>query len=92
MEVSEGREALRNAGLAIIAVGVVLSGLVYGRTFLVPLANWLQHSTGSWHAVFVVATIANLAVAACALFVVKPLRARQTAATVAPQAQVRAAE
>jgi predicted PurR-regulated permease PerM len=38
MEVSEGREALRNAGLAIIAVGVVLAGLVYGRTFLVPLA------------------------------------------------------
>lgn len=38
MEVSEGREGLRNAGLAIIAVGVVLAGLVYGRTFLVPLA------------------------------------------------------
>jgi len=38
MEVSEGREPLRNAGLAIIAVGVVLAGLVYGRTFLVPLA------------------------------------------------------
>jgi predicted PurR-regulated permease PerM len=38
MEVSEGREGLRNAGLAIIAVGVVLAGLVYGRTFLIPLA------------------------------------------------------
>ena len=38
MEVSEGREALRNAALAMIAVGVVLAGLVYGRTFLIPLA------------------------------------------------------
>ena len=38
MEVSESGEALRNAGLAIIAVGVILAGLVYGRTFLVPLA------------------------------------------------------
>ena len=39
MEVSDGgREALRNAGLAIIAVGVVLAGLFFGRTFLVPLA------------------------------------------------------
>ena len=38
MEVSDDREALRNAGLAVIAVGVVLAGLVYGRTFLVPLA------------------------------------------------------
>jgi hypothetical protein len=43
--------------------------------------------------VFVVATIANLAVAACALFVVKPMRARHRAATMeAPRAQVRAAE
>jgi AI-2 transport protein TqsA len=31
-------EGLRSAGLAIIALGVVLTGLVYGRTFLVPLA------------------------------------------------------
>ena len=31
-------EGLRNAGLAVIAVGVVLAGLVYGRTFLLPLA------------------------------------------------------
>jgi predicted PurR-regulated permease PerM len=29
---------LRNAGLAILAVGVVLAGLIYGRTFLLPLA------------------------------------------------------
>lgn len=31
-------EGLRSAGVAIIALGVVLAGLVYGRTFLVPLA------------------------------------------------------
>jgi hypothetical protein len=31
IEVSEGKEGLRNAGLAIIAVGVILAGLVYGR-------------------------------------------------------------
>jgi OFA family oxalate/formate antiporter-like MFS transporter len=77
--------ATTNAGLLYTAKGTA--------SFLVPAANWLQHSTGSWHAVFVVATIANLAVAACALFVVKPLRARQTAATVAaPPVQVRPAE
>jgi len=35
---SRHNESLRNAGLAIIAVGVVLAGLVYGRTFLLPLA------------------------------------------------------
>jgi AI-2 transport protein TqsA len=35
---SRRSEGLRNAGLAIIAVGVVLAGLVYGRTFLLPLA------------------------------------------------------
>jgi AI-2 transport protein TqsA len=31
-------EGLRNAGLAIIAFGVVIAGLVYGRSFLIPLA------------------------------------------------------
>ena len=30
---------------------------------LVPAASWLQSQTGSWHAVFVVAAIANIAVA-----------------------------
>ena len=32
------RQGPRNAGLAIVAAGVVLVGLVYGRTFLLPLA------------------------------------------------------
>jgi predicted PurR-regulated permease PerM len=31
-------EGLRNAGLAIIALGVAIAGLVYGRSILVPLA------------------------------------------------------
>src|SRR5690348_15146032 len=77
--------ATTNAGLLYTAKGTA--------SFLVPLANMLKTSTGSWHAVFVVATIANLAVAACALFVIKPMRARHRAATMeAPRAQVRAAE
>src|SRR5207249_11254167 len=47
-----------NAGLLYTAKGTA--------SFLVPAASWLQSQTGSWHAVFVVATIANLAVAATA--------------------------
>jgi OFA family oxalate/formate antiporter-like MFS transporter len=42
----------------------------------VPAASWLQSHTGGWHSVFVVATILNLAVAALAFFVLKPLRQR----------------
>ncbi len=38
------------------------------------MASWLQSSTGGWHAVFVVAAVANIAVGATALLVVKPLR------------------
>ncbi len=75
--------ATTNAGLLYTAKGTA--------SFLVPLANWLQHQTGSWHAVFVAATIANLVVAAAALFIVKPMRARQFAATAA-RVQIRAAE
>jgi OFA family oxalate/formate antiporter-like MFS transporter len=64
--------AATNAGLLYTAKGTA--------AFLVPAASWLQSQTGSWHAVFVVATIANLAVAATAFFVIKPMRAaRRTA-------------
>jgi OFA family oxalate/formate antiporter-like MFS transporter len=59
--------AATNAGLLYTAKGAA--------SFLVPAASWLQSYTGSWHAVFVVATIANLAVAATAFFIVKPMRA-----------------
>jgi OFA family oxalate/formate antiporter-like MFS transporter len=44
--------------------------------WLVPLASVLREYTGGWQAVFVIATIMNLAVAALALFVLKPLRRR----------------
>jgi OFA family oxalate/formate antiporter-like MFS transporter len=47
--------------------------------FLVPLANVLKAATGSWHAVFVVTAIMNFVTAALALFVLRPLRSRQTA-------------
>ena len=42
--------------------------------FIVPLANILKANTGSWHAVFVVASIMNLIVVGLALFVVRPMR------------------
>ena len=76
--------ATTNAGLLYTAKGAA--------AFLVPVANWLQTQTGSWHAVFVVATVANLVVAATALFVVKPMRARQLAMGNAVRTQMRAAE
>ena len=47
--------------------------------FLVPVANMIKHSTGSWHMVFVVTAIMNLIVVALALFVLKPMRARASA-------------
>ena len=59
--------AAANAGMLYTAKGTA--------AFLVPVASWLQSSTGSWHAVFVIAAITNVAVAATALLVVKPMRA-----------------
>ncbi len=49
--------------------------------FLVPLANIIKNATGSWHMVFVVTALMNFAVVLLALFVLKPMRARQVAAT-----------
>jgi MFS transporter, OFA family, oxalate/formate antiporter len=46
---------------------------------MVPLANVLKDASGGWQAVFVVTAIANFAVVALALFVLRPLRARQQA-------------
>jgi OFA family oxalate/formate antiporter-like MFS transporter len=51
----------------------------------VPAASWLQSYTGGWHAVFVVAAIANLAVAATAFFIVKPMRAAHYSEVAAAQ-------
>lgn len=47
--------------------------------FLVPVANMIKASTGSWHMVFLVTALMNLAVVGLALFVLKPLRSRATA-------------
>jgi OFA family oxalate/formate antiporter-like MFS transporter len=68
--------AATNAGFLYTAKGAA--------SFLVPAASWLQSSTGSWHAVFVVAAIANVAVAVMALLVVKPLRAAVQRGPIAP--------
>lgn len=47
--------------------------------FLVPLANVLKSTTGSWHSVFVVTALMNFVVVAMAIFVLKPMRARRIA-------------
>jgi OFA family oxalate/formate antiporter-like MFS transporter len=47
--------------------------------FLVPVANMIKTSTGSWHMVFLVTAVMNLLVVALALFVLKPLRSRTVA-------------
>src|ERR1035438_8219046 len=44
--------------------------------FLVPVANLIKASTGSWHMVFVVTACMNLVVVELALFVLKPMRSR----------------
>ena len=67
--------ATTNAGLLYTAKGAA--------SFLVPAASWLQSQTGSWHAVFVVAAVANILVGATALFVVKPMRASAQRAALA---------
>jgi OFA family oxalate/formate antiporter-like MFS transporter len=79
-----GRYATTNAGLLYTAKGT--------SSWLVPLATLLKEQTGSWHGVFVAATIMNLAVAALAILVLKPLRANQQAAAPRPQAAGMAAE
>jgi MFS transporter, OFA family, oxalate/formate antiporter len=47
--------------------------------FLVPIANLIKASTGSWHMVFVVTAVMNFAVVGMALFVLRPLRSHQIA-------------
>lgn len=46
---------------------------------LVPLANVIKTSTGSWYTVFVVAAVMNFIVVAMALFILPPLRRAQKA-------------
>jgi OFA family oxalate/formate antiporter-like MFS transporter len=59
------RNATANAGLLYTAKGTA--------ALLVPLGNTIATATGSWHAVFVIAAVANAAAALMALFVLKPL-------------------
>jgi OFA family oxalate/formate antiporter-like MFS transporter len=58
-------------------------GLLYTAkgtsAFLVPVANLIKSSTGSWHLVFLLTAIMNIAVVAIALFILKPMRARMMA-------------
>ena len=44
--------------------------------FLVPVANMIKTATGSWHMVFAVTAVMNIAVVGLALFVLKPMRRR----------------
>jgi OFA family oxalate/formate antiporter-like MFS transporter len=48
-------------------------------SLLVPLANVLTNTTGSWHAVFYVAAILNIVAAVMALVVLRPMRRRAMA-------------
>jgi OFA family oxalate/formate antiporter-like MFS transporter len=63
--------ATTNAGLLYTAKGT--------SVWVVPLASIVKDYTGTWHAVFIIATVMNLLVAATALFVLKPMRARAMA-------------
>ena len=64
--------ATTNTALMYTAKGV--------SAFGAPLANVLKTYTGSWHTVFVVASVMNLLVVAAALFVVRPMRLSMSAA------------
>ena len=68
-------------------------GLLYtakgASAFLVPLANVIKASTGSWHLVFAATAFMNLVVVGLALFVLKPLRYNQIEARPAQLARAR---
>jgi OFA family oxalate/formate antiporter-like MFS transporter len=61
------KHAATNSGLLYTAKGAA--------AWLVPLASLIKESTGSWTAVFTLATVMNVVVALAALFVLKPMRA-----------------
>jgi OFA family oxalate/formate antiporter-like MFS transporter len=72
-----GKYAAANAGLLYTAKGTA--------SLLVPLANQLVDLTGSWFAVFLVASLLNAVVALAALLVLKPLRSGIMLSQVPPQ-------
>jgi OFA family oxalate/formate antiporter-like MFS transporter len=82
-DVYGSRYATTNAGLLYTAKGTA--------AWLVPVANVLKSYTGTWHTVFVVATLMNVAVALAAFFVLKPLRVSQMASAMANQSTNRSA-
>jgi OFA family oxalate/formate antiporter-like MFS transporter len=47
--------------------------------FLVPVANMIKSSTGSWHMVFLATALMNFLVVGIALFILKPMRSRVVA-------------
>jgi len=51
--------------------------------FLVPIANMIKDATGGWHMVFVATAIMNFVVVALAIILLKPRRARTSAASAA---------
>jgi OFA family oxalate/formate antiporter-like MFS transporter len=61
--------AASNAGMLYTAKGTA--------ALLVPLSSVLMTATGSWHSVFVAASVMNAAAALLAWFVLRPLRRRQ---------------
>jgi len=65
-DVYGAKHAATNSGLLYTAKGTAV--------WLVPLASLVKVETGSWTAVFLVATIMNVAVALAALFILKPMR------------------
>ena len=58
--------AAANAGLLYTAKGTA--------SLLVPLSSVLAAATGSWHAVFIVASVMNAVAALLAWFVLRPMR------------------
>jgi OFA family oxalate/formate antiporter-like MFS transporter len=61
--------AAANAGLLYTAKGTA--------SLLVPLSSVLATATGSWHMVFIVASVMNAVAALMAWFVLRPMRRRQ---------------
>ena len=61
--------AAANAGLLYTAKGTA--------SLLVPLSSVLAASTGSWHTVFIVASVMNAVAALMAWFVLRPMRRKQ---------------
>ena len=67
--------AATNAGLLYTAKGTA--------ALLVPLANYIQQTTGTWDSVFLVAAGANILASLLAILVLKPWRKQVIAKAVA---------